>query len=208
MLLKNVKYYIGIDLSINNCAIIIMDDKKNIVKDILITSDKKIANALGEKAILNNEKRVLDKVDFVANSIKNIVNDYFYFTTDAIICIEDHVSCAFVWVDIYAIIKYIFRQNDWQYICVNPKTLKKYFTDSGSADKTQMAHYLRQNYNIDFAKYGDVANNHTDAAFLAIFANDLNTHNENELEKFKKSKIYKENALFSVYENFINTFDL
>ncbi len=50
--------------------------------------------------------------------------------------------------------------------------------------------------------------NHTDAAFLAIFANDFNTYNKNELEKLKKSKIYKESALFSVYNNFISTFDL
>lgn len=158
---------LGIDFSLNGTGLFFVDEN-NQVDFRLFSNNKKLIN-IKESIIIPDIKVQEDKLDWVINSIKNIIesNDVSF------ICMEDHIGKYFPWMDGYGILKKFIRDLKIPYVMISPTSIKSYACDDGKADKSQMGYYLRKEYNLDYDFLGICGNNVVDSAWMAFFARDF-----------------------------------
>lgn len=148
---------LGVDFSLNGTGLAVLEECSLI--DKYVFSLKK--SDLKEVITIPKFEEQSDKLDWVCKKILDVAK------TSDFICMEEHTGSYYSWMDGYAILKHLFRENGIPYITISPTSLKK-FVVSGKADKNQMAYYLRQEFNLDFDFLGESADNIVDATWLAF----------------------------------------
>lgn len=159
----NERFYVGVDPSLNGCAVVIINQNGNIIEQKLISTD--------HECYVNIEQRLLDifdQVKFISNIAKM---DLLY--------IEDlsHMSkSTSLWERIgllYMIRTHLFKHNV-SFNVKTPTSLKKWHTTYGFATKKMMMQVAKCKWNIDFKD-----DNICDAYCLARWAlEDFNNDNK------------------------------
>lgn len=153
---------LGIDFSLNGTGLSIFEDGEVVFKRVFVKSINKSNKGDSTFIKIPEFESQEKKLDWVCHTILS-------FCTDLdLICMEDHIGKYYSWMDGYGILKYLFRCRCIPCLMISPSQLKKFATESGTADKAQMSFFLRKNYNIDLDYLGSSANNIVDATWLSI----------------------------------------
>jgi len=136
---QDKEFFVGIDPSLTGNAVVIINDKGELIQEKLISTYK--------ECYLCPEQRILD----IFNDVKFIANIRKLHS----VCIEglSYMSASPTLFErcalLYSMTMFMFDR-DIKYKVVPPMTLKKFVTDNGHAKKDQMMESIRTRWGIDF----------------------------------------------------------
>lgn len=132
-------FYVGIDPSLTGNGIVVINEKGELVEKRLITTYK--------ECYLNSEQRVLD----VFNQTKFVIG----ISELRYVCVENlsYMSVSNTLFErcslLFSILMYLF-EHDIKYKTIPPKTLKKFVTTDGNADKKFIRRVIKCRWGYDF----------------------------------------------------------
>ncbi|TFG97007.1 hypothetical protein E4H12_09710 [Candidatus Thorarchaeota archaeon] len=136
-------YYLGIDQSFTSCGIVVLDEKKKVLKSVTIKSPK--------------EQDIFARAWFIAEGITEYINEY----TPEIIGVEGLAFSKFgdATRDLaglqFTLVNYLRHSHSYDesnLIIITPNELKKFATTKGNAKKEQMVDSLPKNVLESFQK--------------------------------------------------------
>ncbi len=151
---KLEKFFIGVDSSLTGNAVVIINDKGEIINENVISTNK--------ECYINGAQRVLDVFDqmkYIVNvqRLEKIYIEDLAYSSNSTTLFE---RCGLL----FLITTYLLRK-DIYYSTIPPTELKKWHTTDGHADKALMMRVAKCKYGIDFKD-----DNICDAYCLAMLA--------------------------------------
>lgn len=137
-----MKYYAGIDPSFAGTAIVILDDKYNIVEEIKFTAKSK-----------NKEKETEEKLLFMWKSIREFISKYD--TAEVLFNVEDVIfgspgQGSIQQAALNYSIRTILLDIGFEFITVAPSQLKKFISGNGAAKKELMLKEVYKKWGVDY----------------------------------------------------------
>lgn len=167
-------YYIGIDQSLNNVGVCILNTKADVI-DLMTVKPK-----------LLDDKDEIDRLIFIRNSIYELIKLYktIQFTIEGYAYDKDYQAHQLG--EIGGVLRVLFREQQQPFLVVSPVSLKKFATGNYKASKQEM---------MDKAKEEglDIKDDHqADAYFLAkvayLFKNENSAKTRSALEVIQQLK--------------------
>ena len=152
---KKMKYYAGIDPSLSASGVIVVDENGLVRDEFLVKSWPDSMNVY-----LSAEQRIIDIFENIINPISDCsrfyIEDVGYMSKD---------SKLFERVALIFMVRCFLFEKDLPFKVIAPKSLKKWTTGNGNADKNMMKSKVEERWGI---KYDD--DNLADAFGLARMA--------------------------------------
>jgi len=133
------EFFVGIDPSLTSSGVIIIDQQGTVIEQKIVQSHK--------ECYINSEQRVYDvfcQLKYVTNilKLKSIYIEGLAYMSASPTLFE---RCTLLYMLLIE-----FYKHDLTYKIIPPTTLKKYVTDNGRADKSQMMECVNTRWGYSF----------------------------------------------------------
>jgi len=173
-----MKYYIGIDPSLTGCAVAVVDQD----------------GQFKESRRFGNKLKGMERLVFVRDQVKNILNDYNWKNQIKAIGIEGYARGAKNWREeageLGGALRILLYENKIKYIDIAPGQLKKFATGKGNAPKDQILLDVYRKWKIAFRSHDEA-----DAFVAAQIARAMFEMNNGENEGTPEILVYEAEVL-------------
>lgn len=176
-----MKYFIGLDLSLQSTGLVILNEKGKIVKQELIKSKKD-----GEKPVdeLRRLMQIREEIFRHIDETKEIkTNDTLYYAIEGLAFAVKNTTSLVQLAALNYMIREWIEYNEDTFIIVYPTSLKKFITGTGNAKKDVMMMTIYKNYGETFTD-----DNICDAYSLSVLLMSL-INNAKSKNKFQSETI-------------------